>query len=79
MLAAVVAMALMIVALGFLSDKFLTPDNGWNILRQIAVNLCLSIGMTLVIVSGGRLTTRTAGAVDCVDPTVACDAARERA
>lgn len=47
------ALAFMVVALSFLSDKFLTADNGWNILRQISVNLCLSIGMTLVIVSGG--------------------------
>ncbi len=36
-----------------LSDKFLTPENGWNILRQISINLCLSIGMTLIILSGG--------------------------
>jgi ribose transport system permease protein len=36
-----------------LSDNFLTPENGWNILRQISVNLCLSIGMTLIILSGG--------------------------
>ena len=43
----------MVVALSLLSDKFLTTDNGLNILRQISVNLCLSIGMTLVIVSGG--------------------------
>jgi ribose transport system permease protein len=47
------ALALMIVALSVLSDHFLTADNGWNILRQISVNLCLSIGMTLVILSGG--------------------------
>jgi ribose transport system permease protein len=47
------ALALMVVALSILSDNFLTPDNGWNILRQISVNLCLSIGMTLVILSGG--------------------------
>ena len=47
------ALAIMVVALTCLSDKFLTPDNGLNILRQISVNLCLSIGMTLVIVSGG--------------------------
>jgi ribose transport system permease protein len=47
------ALALMVVALSLLSDNFLTPDNGWNILRQISVNLCLSIGMTLVILSGG--------------------------
>jgi ribose transport system permease protein len=33
--------------------SFPHPDNGWNILRQISVNLCLSIGMTLVILSGG--------------------------
>jgi ribose transport system permease protein len=47
------ALALMVVALSVLSDNFLTADNGWNILRQISVNLCLSIGMTLVILSGG--------------------------
>jgi ribose transport system permease protein len=47
------ALALMVVALAVASDKFLTVDNGWNILRQISVNLCLSIGMTLVILSGG--------------------------
>ena len=45
------ALALMVAALAMLSDKFLTFDNGWNILRQISVNLCLSIGMTLVILS----------------------------
>jgi ribose transport system permease protein len=47
------ALGLMVLALSLLSDRFLTPDNGWNILRQISVNLCLSIGMTLVILSGG--------------------------
>ena len=47
------ALALMVLALSLLSDHFLTADNGWNILRQISVNLCLSIGMTLVILSGG--------------------------
>ena len=47
------ALALMIGALSLLSEHFLTADNGWNILRQISVNLCLSIGMTLVILSGG--------------------------
>ena len=47
------ALALMVLVLSLLSDRFLTPDNGWNILRQISVNLCLSVGMTLVILSGG--------------------------
>ena len=48
-----IALALMVLAMSLLSDKFLTPENGWNILRQISVNLCLSIGMTLVILAAG--------------------------
>jgi ribose transport system permease protein len=48
-----IALALMVLALSVLSDKFLTPENGWNILRQISVNLCLSIGMTLIILAAG--------------------------
>jgi ribose transport system permease protein len=48
-----IALALMVIAMSFASDAFLTPENGWNILRQISVNLCLSIGMTLIILSGG--------------------------
>ena len=47
------ALGLMVVALALLSDRFLTTDNGLTILRAISVNLCLSIAMTLVIVSGG--------------------------
>lgn len=47
------ALFLMMAALTLLSDKFLTPENGWNILKQISMNLCLSIGMTLVILTGG--------------------------
>ena len=43
----------MIVALSVASDNFLTVDNGLNVLRQISINLCLSLGMTLVILSGG--------------------------
>src|SRR5436190_14120088 len=48
-----IALAVMVVALAMLSDKFLTLANGRNILLQISVNLCLSIGMTLIILSGG--------------------------
>jgi ribose transport system permease protein len=48
-----IALALMVLAMSLLSDKFLSPENGWNILRQISVNLCLSIGMTLIILTGG--------------------------
>jgi len=38
--------------LGFWHD-FLSVDSGLNVLRQISINLCLSLGMTLVIISGG--------------------------
>ena len=48
-----IALAIMVIGMSVLSDSFLTPENGWNILRQISVNLCLSVGMTLIILSGG--------------------------
>ena len=48
-----IALALMVVAMSLLSDRFLTVDNGANILRQISMNVCLSLGMTMVILSGG--------------------------
>ena len=48
-----IALVVMVVALSLLSDKFLTVPNGRNILLQISVNLCLSIGMTLIILTGG--------------------------
>ena len=47
------ALAVMVVALSASCDSFLTVDNLTNVLRQISVNLCLSMGMTLVILSGG--------------------------
>jgi ribose transport system permease protein len=47
------ALALMVIALSLASHNFLTVDNTMNVLRQISINLCLSLGMTLVILSGG--------------------------
>lgn len=47
------ALALMVLALSLASPNFLTVDNTLNVLRQISINLCLSLGMTLVILSGG--------------------------
>lgn len=44
---------LMVIAISLLSDRFLTAANGWNIMRQISVNVCLSIGMTMIIIAGG--------------------------
>jgi ribose transport system permease protein len=47
------ALALLLVAMSLVSDSFLTVPNGLNVLRQISINLCLSIGMTMIILSGG--------------------------
>ena len=46
-------LVLMVAAISILDDRFLTAANGWTIMRQISVNVCLSIGMTMVILSGG--------------------------
>lgn len=43
----------MILFLSWHEPNFLTLANWQNILLQISVNLCLSIGMTLIIVTGG--------------------------
>jgi ribose transport system permease protein len=48
------ALALLLTALSIVRPySFLTVDNGMNVLRQISINLCLSIGMTMIILSGG--------------------------
>jgi ribose transport system permease protein len=47
------ALMLLVTAMSFASEYFLTVDNGMNVLRQISINLCLSIGMTMIIISGG--------------------------
>jgi ribose transport system permease protein len=52
-LQSLVALVVAVVALSIATDKFLTVDNGVNVLRQISVNLCLSIGMTMIILAGG--------------------------
>ncbi|TWT29791.1 Ribose transport system permease protein RbsC [Posidoniimonas corsicana] len=52
-LQSLIALAVLMIALSVSNDSFLSTENGMNVLRQISVNLCLSIGMTLVIISGG--------------------------
>src|SRR6478609_8180198 len=46
-----IALFLLCVALSLLSDKFFTLTNGWNVMRQISVNICLSTGMTLIVLT----------------------------
>ncbi len=48
-----IALALLCIALSIMSDKFFTPDNGLNVLRQIAVNICIATGMTLIVLTAG--------------------------
>ncbi len=48
-----IALLLMVFGMALLSDKFFTVTNMWNVTRQISVNVCISVGMTLVILTGG--------------------------
>jgi len=48
-----IALLLMVFLMSFLSDKFMSVDNLWNVMRQISVNVCISVGMTLVILTAG--------------------------
>ncbi len=48
-----IALVVMSVALAFASESFATADNLFNVMRQVSVNLCISVGMTLVILTGG--------------------------
>ena len=48
-----IALAMLLLVMSLLSENFLTAENCLNILRQISVNLCLSIGMTLIILTAG--------------------------
>ena len=48
-----IALALMVLVLSLFAPTFRTQENGVNILREISVNLCLSIGMTMVILTAG--------------------------
>lgn len=48
-----IALVLLCIGISLMSDKFLTVDNGWNVMRQISVNICISAGMTLVVLTAG--------------------------
>lgn len=47
------ALLLMVVIFSVCTEGFFTKDNFWLVLRQVSVNTCLSVGMTLVILTGG--------------------------
>jgi ribose transport system permease protein len=48
-----IALVVLCIALTLMTDKFFTTDNGLNVLRQIAVNICIATGMTLIVLTAG--------------------------
>ncbi|MDR6941030.1 ABC transporter permease [Mucilaginibacter pocheonensis] len=48
-----IALVLLCIGISLMSDKFFTVDNAWNVMRQISVNICISVGMTLVVLTSG--------------------------
>src|ERR1700709_756259 len=48
-----IALLVLSVFISLLSDKFFTVTNGWNVMRQISVNICISVGMTMVVLTAG--------------------------
>lgn len=48
-----IALFVLCLVISLLSDKFFTVANGWNVMRQISVNICIATGMTLVILTAG--------------------------
>lgn len=52
-LQSLIALVLLCIILSLLTDKFFTADNGLNVLRQTAVNICIATGMTLVVLTAG--------------------------
>jgi ribose transport system permease protein len=47
------ALVILCFVLGLMTDIFFTSANMLNVMRQISVNICISVGMTLVILTGG--------------------------
>jgi len=52
-LQSLIALFILCIVFGSLSDKFFTVANGLNVMRQISVNICIAVGMTLIILTAG--------------------------
>lgn len=48
-----IALFILCLVLALMAENFMTADNFWNVMRQISVNICISVGMTLVILTAG--------------------------
>ena len=49
----IIALLVLCIVLSLLTDKFFTAANGLNVLRQVAVNVCIATGMTLIVLTAG--------------------------
>jgi ribose transport system permease protein len=52
-LQSLIALFILCIVFGLLSDKFFAVANGLNVMRQISVNICIAVGMTLIIITAG--------------------------
>ena len=48
-----IALVILCIVISLLTDKFFTVNNAWNVMRQISVNICISVGMTLIVLTAG--------------------------
>ncbi|GAA0880393.1 ribose ABC transporter permease [Algoriphagus jejuensis] len=48
-----IALFVLCLCLAITTENFMTADNFWNVMRQISVNVCISVGMTLVVLTAG--------------------------
>ncbi|WP_417269795.1 ABC transporter permease [Celeribacter sp.] len=50
---ALLGLIVVMIALSFMSEYFMRPNNLFNIGKQASINLIIGLGMTIVIISGG--------------------------
>ena len=63
-------LALMMIIMSLLTDRFLTLDNLFTVLRQVSTNGIIAFGMTMVIITGGI--DLSVGSVVAFSGTLAC-------
>lgn len=49
----IIVLMVLMITLSLVSDVFLTSQNLITVLKQISHNMCLALGMTLIIILGG--------------------------
>ncbi len=49
----IIGLIIFSIIISFLSDRFMTGSNAFNVLRQTSINAIIGVGMTFVILTGG--------------------------